>query len=290
MKKYFNIAGPCNPEEHYMIPSASRCKGLAALIEQKQYFVIHAARQSGKTTLLLELVNQLNNEGRYHALYCSLESVQGIIEPEKGIPAIVRELGNEIQVHGDLGKLSFAENADYDDYTAVLRMSLSRFCGLLTKPLIILFDEVDCLANGTLIAFLRQLRYGYVNRSRAPFVHSVGLIGMRNIRDYKGKIREEQETLGSASPFNIVTEVLTLKNFTQEEVEKLYGQHTEATGQVFPPEVTDSVYYYTQGQPWLVNAVAREIIVKILESDHTKAVVSEHVEKGDNYSAKGHAY
>jgi len=279
MKKYFNIAGPCNPEEHYMIPSASRCKGLAALIEQKQYFVIHAARQSGKTTLLLELVNQLNNEGRYHALYCSLESVQGIIEPEKGIPAIVRELGNEIQVHGDLGKLSFAENADYDDYTAVLRMSLSRFCGLLTKPLIILFDEVDCLANGTLIAFLRQLRYGYVNRSRAPFVHSVGLIGMRNIRDYKGKIREEQETLGSASPFNIVTEVLTLKNFTQEEVEKLYGQHTEATGQVFPPEVTDSVYYYTQGQPWLVNAVAREIIVKILESDHTKAVVSEHVEK-----------
>ncbi|OQX07409.1 MAG: hypothetical protein BWK80_49510, partial [Desulfobacteraceae bacterium IS3] len=172
MKHFFNIAGPCNPEEHYMIPSESRCRGLAALIEQKQYFVIHAARQSGKTTLLLELVRRLNNDGRYHALYCSLETVQGIIEPKEGIPAIVRELGNEIQVHGDLGKLSFAENADYDDYTAVLRMSLSRFCGLLTKPLIILFDEVDCLANGTLIAFLRQLRYGYVNRSRAPFVHS----------------------------------------------------------------------------------------------------------------------
>jgi predicted AAA+ superfamily ATPase len=32
------------------------------------------------------------------------------------------------------------------------------------KPLIILFDEVDCLSGGALITFLRQLRDGYVNR------------------------------------------------------------------------------------------------------------------------------
>jgi len=49
----------------------------------------------------------------------------------------------------------------------------------------IFFDEADCLANGTLIAFLRQLRNGYVNRGRIPFVHSIALVGMRNIRDYK---------------------------------------------------------------------------------------------------------
>ncbi|HAO19273.1 MAG: hypothetical protein BWK80_21630 [Desulfobacteraceae bacterium IS3] len=78
MKKYFNIAGPCNPDEHYMILSESRCRGITNLIEQKQYFVIHAARQSGKTTLLLDLTRKLNDEGRYHALYCSLESAQGI--------------------------------------------------------------------------------------------------------------------------------------------------------------------------------------------------------------------
>ncbi|OQX04374.1 MAG: hypothetical protein BWK80_53740, partial [Desulfobacteraceae bacterium IS3] len=223
MKKYFNIAGPCNPEEHYMIPSASRCRGLAALIEQKQYFVIHAARQSGKTTLLLELVNQLNNEGRYHALYCSLETAQGIIEPKEGIPAIVRRLAYEIRLIEPQGKYSLDNKADFSDYTNVLRAELTGLCSKSDKPLVILFDEADCLSNGTLIAFLRQLRDGYVNRSRIPFVHSVGLIGMRNIRDYKGKIREEQETLGSASPFNIVTEVLTLKNFTKQEVEELYG-------------------------------------------------------------------
>jgi len=62
VKKYFNIAGPCHPDEHYMIPSESRCRGLTDLIDQKQYFVIHAARQTGKTTLLLDLVKKLNRE------------------------------------------------------------------------------------------------------------------------------------------------------------------------------------------------------------------------------------
>jgi len=279
MKKYFNIAGPCNPDKHYMIPSELRCRGIAELIEQEQYFVIHAARQSGKTTLLLDLVKRLNDEGKYYALYCSLESVQRIDDPKEGIPAIVRELGNEIQIHGSLRKLPFAETADYDDFTGVLRMSLSRFCESLNKPLVILFDETDCLSNGTLIAFLRQLRYGYINRSRVPFVHSAGLIGMRNIRDYKGRIREDRETLGSASPFNIVTESLTLHNFTEEEVGQLYARHTQETGQIFSPEVIRTVYYYTQGQPWLVNAVAREIIVKILGNDVRQIILKAHVEE-----------
>ena len=277
MKKYFNIAGPCNPDEHYMILSESRCKGIKGLIEQKQYFVIHAARQSGKTTLLMDMTRKLNDAGEYHAMYCSLESLQGTDDPKLGIPEIIRGLGNEIRFHDSLAHLPFAVEADFDNFTDVLRMTLTYFCKSLTKPLVILFDEIDCLSNGTLISFLRQLRYGYVNRSRVPFVHSVGLIGMRNIRDYKGKIREERETLGSASPFNIVTKVMTLRDFTKEEVSLLYNQHTEVTGQFFSPDVIDSVYHQTRGQPWLVNAVVREIITEILESDYSKSVTQEHV-------------
>ena len=70
-------------------------------------------------------------------------------------------------------------------------------------------------------------------RSQIPFVQSVALVGMRNIRDYKARIRDDQQTLGSASPFNIVTESLTLRNFTRDEIARLYAQHTEATGQTF---------------------------------------------------------
>ncbi|MEZ4527873.1 MAG: AAA-like domain-containing protein [Desulfobacterales bacterium] len=279
MKRFFNISGPCLPEKHYMIPSEHRIKGLRGLIDQEQYFVIHAARQSGKTTLLKELTNRLNAEGKYYALYCSLESVQDIIEPEKGIPAVIYAVRKAVVYHQYLPIKHFADGQNMDEFSIVLGMSLTEFSIKLDKPLVILFDEADCLSNGTLISFLRQLRDGYVNRDMIPFVHSIGLIGMRNIRDYKGKIREERETLGSASPFNIVTKALTLKNFTKEEVAELYGQHTQETGQVFSADVIDSVYHYTGGQPWLVNAVARETVTEILESDHAKAICQEHVEK-----------
>jgi predicted AAA+ superfamily ATPase len=75
-----------------MIESSTRLHGVEELIDMKQYFVIHAARQSGKTTYLKDLTRRLNAEGKYYALYCSLESVQNIIEPEKGIPSIMRSL------------------------------------------------------------------------------------------------------------------------------------------------------------------------------------------------------
>ncbi len=100
---------------------------------------------------------------------------------------------------------------------------------------------------------------------------------MRNIRDYKAKIREDRDTLGSASPFNIVSDAFTLRNFTQDEITRLYAQHTEQTGQVFPVDVIECIYQYTYGQPWLVNAVAREIVKNILKSDFSQPIIPDYV-------------
>ncbi|MDR0835538.1 MAG: AAA-like domain-containing protein, partial [Tannerella sp.] len=275
MARYFNIAGPCNTVEHYMIEASSRLTGIDDLIVQKQYFVIHAARQSGKTTFLLDLANRINREGRYYALYCSLEVAQEIIDPEKGIPAIVDGIASALQFskipHGE----EFAKNADYSDYTGVLLTELTVLSISLDKPLVILFDEADCLSEGTLISFLRQLRNGYNTRSITPFVHSVALVGMRNICDFSPK----NESLANATLFGNISAILTLKNFTKEEILVLYGQHTADTGQQFEPEAVELVYQQTQGQPWLVNAIVREVIVEILQSDYTKPVTAELVEK-----------
>ena len=279
MKKTFNIAGPCHPNKHYMLPSQERCQGLIQLIEQEQYFVIHAARQSGKTTLLLELTRQLNETGNYYALYCSLETAQGINEAKEGIPAIVKTLKFKVEMSEKLGSYSFAGQADYSDFTTVLLRALSQFCRPLDKPLVLFFDETDCLENGTLITFLRQLRDGYVSRNDIPFVHSIALVGMRNIRDYKSDIRDDQETLGSYSPFNIVKASKTLRNFTPDEITQLYAQHTHETGQPFSLQVIQKVYENTQGQPWLVNAIACEIVEQILEFDVSKDILPTHVEQ-----------
>ena len=271
MKRFFNVAGPCIPGEHYMLPARERCADLMDLIDQKQFFVIHAARQTGKTTLLNSLVEELNAGERYYGLYCSLESVQSFKDPKEGIPAIVRSIKMAFEYHRQI-KAVFARDEDMDDINNVIRRSFSSLCSEIDRPLVALFDEADCLSNGTLITFLRQLRDGYVNRIRIPFIHSLALVGMRNIRDYKGKIREGRDTLGSASPFNIVTESLTLRNFTRDEVARLYDQHTRDTGQEFPAGAIDKAFYYTRGQPWLVNALAREVVVKILENDFTKKI------------------
>ncbi|OQY56088.1 MAG: hypothetical protein B6245_18815 [Desulfobacteraceae bacterium 4572_88] len=279
MKKYFNTAGPCLPGKHYMLPAQERCQGLLTLIEREQYFVIHAARQSGKTTLLMDLVQQLNASGEYHALYCSLESAYGIADPREGIPAVMRTLRKQIRFHPELNHYSFAKTISYDDFTIILQEELSYLCQALDNPLVILFDEVDCLSEGTLISFLRQLRDGYANRGQIPSVHSLALVGMRNIRDYKANVRDDRDTLGSASPFNIASDVFTLRNFNPEEVQRLYAQHAEQTGQQFPPEVSEAVFHHTQGQPWLVNAIARQIVEKILASDHSRPIMTEHVEQ-----------
>jgi hypothetical protein len=154
----------------------------------------------------------------------------------------------------------------------MLRLFFERLCAKLDKPLVVLFDEADCLSGQTLITFLRQLRDGYVNRIRAPFIHSLALVGMRSIRDYKAEVRPGGTTLGSASPFNIVTKSLTLNNFTRDEIGTLYAQHTADTGEAFSPEAVARAHYWTEGQPWLVNALAREIVMEMPDRDRSAAV------------------
>ncbi|MDR1555830.1 MAG: hypothetical protein LBS88_02200 [Tannerellaceae bacterium] len=46
---------------------------------------------------------------------------------------------------------------------------------------------------------------------------------------------------------------------------------------MFEEDAIELVWEQTQGQPWLVNAIAREVIVKILQSDYAKPVTAELV-------------
>ncbi|MDR1857082.1 MAG: hypothetical protein LBR22_08010 [Desulfovibrio sp.] len=71
----FNISGPCRPGKHYMIDPLARLPIAKRLCLTEKYFVIHAPRQSGKTTTLEALVDEINGNGQHYAIYCSLEEV-----------------------------------------------------------------------------------------------------------------------------------------------------------------------------------------------------------------------
>jgi len=50
--RFFNTAGPVRCEDHYCIPPLKRwdMKEILTMIDRKQYFVLHAPRQTGKTS------------------------------------------------------------------------------------------------------------------------------------------------------------------------------------------------------------------------------------------------
>ncbi|MDR1827751.1 MAG: AAA-like domain-containing protein [Methylobacteriaceae bacterium] len=278
LPKRFNIAGPCNPDEHYMLDAVSRLPEALNLALEKSYFVIRAPRQSGKTTLLDTLTDDINAGGKYYALYCSLETLQGIEELKEGTTAVVDALRRAAQRSAIEAIRQSWPRDIYVSATTMVGETLELMCRALDKPLIVFFDEADCLSGQVLITFLRQLRDGYVNKRKAPFPSSISLIGMRDLRDFKAQVRPEEETLGSSSPFNIVTKALTLTNFTVEQVAELYQQHTEATGQVFEKGAVERAWYWCEGQPWLVNALARQIVEDDLARDYSKPVTAAHFE------------
>jgi hypothetical protein len=140
-----------------------------------------------------------------------------------------------------------------------------------------LLDEIDALRGDALISVLRQLRAGFPDRP-AAFPASVVLCGLRDVRDYKAASGGDPSRLGTASPFNVKLESLRLRDFTREEVAQLYGQHAAETGQVFLPAALERAVEVSGGQPWLVNAVAREVIEKIGVVP-PEPVTVEHVEE-----------
>ncbi|MFM7580071.1 MAG: ATP-binding protein, partial [Microcystaceae cyanobacterium] len=77
---------------------------------------------------------------------------------------------------------------------------------------------------------------------------------------------------------NIKVASLTMGNFSVEEVRSLYQQHTEATGQPFTPEAINQAFELTDGQPWLVNALARQA-TEFLVEDHTQPITREIIDQ-----------
>ncbi len=286
MERYFNVAGPCFPEKHYMLPALDRMPEIRRLVAREQYFVLHAPRQTGKTTALQALVREINAKGEAVALYCTLETLQRATDPARAAEA-VRDL-LLFAARNSLPEVfptpperdGFAREgaASYAPESIAVKETLTRLCRQAGKPLVVFFDEADCLFGDVLVSFLRQLRDGYVNRNVIPFPSSIALVGMLDVRDYKAQIRSDGESLGQISPFNIISEDLMLRNFTETEVRALYAQHTRATGQIFEPGAVETAMDFTGGQPWLVNALARECVEKIHGFRHGESVTVSDVE------------
>jgi hypothetical protein len=196
---------------------------------------------------------------------------------ERGISAVLDSLASQAErLSPELGPKLLESFRDTGAATRLGRY-LAAWSERSPHPLIVFLDEIDSLQGDTLLSVLRQLRGGYPERP-AHFPQSIVLIGLRDVRDYRISIRQESESLGTSSPFNVKVRSLTLANFARDEVAELYQQHTAETGQAFASEALELAWELTRGQPWLVNALAAEI-VDALVPDRTMAIEPRHVER-----------
>jgi hypothetical protein len=265
--RFFNTAGPVNCDRHYCLPPLERFSlpDILQLLHEQKYFVLHAPRQVGKTTFLLALTDYLNKSGHYRALYINVEAAQTAREDvTAGVQAIMAEMGSRaLQFwEDDWFNQTWPMVLDMAGAHAVLNQMLTRTAVHYARPIILFVDEIDSLVGDTLIAVLRQLRSGYDKRPQA-FPQSIILCGVRDVRDYRIRSSEGREVITGGSAFNVKAESLRMGDFTQVEVERLYLQHTTATGQIFMPEALALAWELTQGQPWLVNALAYEVTSKL---------------------------
>jgi type II secretory pathway predicted ATPase ExeA len=278
MEKYFSTAGPIKPNLHYFVDTKKRwnLQEVLHLIRQEKYFVLYAPRQTGKTSNLLSLVDYLNKSGAYEAIYANIEAAQAAREDVKtAMGVIAGQIASRHQFYlkNDLLTNNWERLFKKSAYQVITNL-LTFWAENTDKPTVLFLDEVDALIGDTLISLLRQIRSGYDKRPNS-FPISIILCGVRDIRDYRIHSSKTKEIITGGSAFNIKAASLRLENFTKKHIEDLYNQHTQATGQVFEKDVIDLVWYYTQGQPWLVNALAYEATFNMKENrDRTKVITS----------------
>ena len=275
--RYFNTGGVCLPDLHYMVPPEPRLPGARALIAQRAFFVVHAPRQTGKTTSLRELCRVLTAEGEVAALHFSCEGGQAVgedyAEAQRSILSDISFSARSV-LPEELRPPEPWPDANDSSLLGTALESWSRAC---PRPLVLVFDEIDALQGMSLISVLRQLRAGHPKRGQA-FPASVILCGLRDVRDYKAASGGDPTRLGTASPFNVLVESLSMGNFSAAQVAELYGQHSADTGQPFAEGALDQAFALTGGQPWLVNALGREVVDEMGVSAPTPITI-EHLDE-----------
>lgn len=286
--RFFNTEGPVRSDRHYVLPPLSRwdLDETLALIDQEKYFLLHAPRQTGKTSCLLALMEHLNREGRYRAVYANLETAQTAREDVGlGMRAICGAIEAAARLYLNDERLpDWTEEAwGRRGQHGVLTGLLEEWSRQTPVPLILLLDEVDALIGDTLVSLLRQLRAGYHQRP-GHFPQTVLLCGVRDLRDYRIHARSEREPITGGSAFNIKAESLRLGDFTAAETRALLREHTQETGQVFTAEAIERVWDLTQGQPWLVNALAYQACFRDKTGhDRTRPITLNLIDQAKEY-------
>ena len=271
--KTFGTRGPVDREKNYVVKRTDEIADFINRVKEGRYIVIFAPRQTGKTTFFQWALDKLTDEDEtYFPIQLDFEAYKNLSSADF-YTSLYEDICEEIETvfqkrgHSPFEALArFLENAELSNHVSMRRL-FRNLANLLSDHRIILtIDEFDGIPPAVVSDFLYTLRRIYISRTTARVPHSLGIVGVKSITqlDYDR----------SVSPFNIQDE-FALPNFTIQQVQELLSQYTEEVGQAFAPEVIETLYKQTAGQPFLVNRFA-QILTEEAEIPKTETIRMEH--------------
>lgn len=223
------------------------------------------------------LARELTAEGVL-ALWTGLDAARIFPDVERAEAAVLRSIHTEGQRLPEPARPPHPATVDDALPGTRLQTWLAQWSrAIQPRQLVLFLDEADGLRPEPLLSVLAQLRGGYPSRVDGQFPSSIGLVGLRDLRDYVVAAKGGGAP-GPTSPFNIQVESFTLADFTRDEMAALYAQHTADTGQPFAPEAADRAAWWSRGQPYLVNALAARC-VDVTVTDQHEPVRAHHIDE-----------
>jgi hypothetical protein len=230
------------------------------------YITVWAPRQCGKTWIMREVLWKLMKDERFHVLKLNLEHLKMTEDTDDIISTIAEQITEKVALKNP--RVSCLKEFDQ-----IFRK------GTLNKPLILIMDEFDALAEDAISGIAGVFRNIYNIRQEDPnppaekeyLLHSVALIGVRSVLGIEN-VR--------GSPFNVQRSV-HIPNLTHEEVRNMFSWYEDESGQKVEPPLIDRLFYETRGQPGLVSWFG-ELLTEghdYFQPDHSKPLTTEIFEE-----------
>lgn len=236
----FSSYGPVDKDLHFFVPRTELVRKAEAHLrgeapEKGGHFVtVWAPRQCGKTWIMREVLHAIRKNDSFLAGMVSFQSANQIQSDEDMLGHFVERIGRALSL--DLPRIH-----SWDDLADIFKPPI------VDRPVVLILDEFDALAEGFINNFATQFRDIYINRHLDPenpiLLHGLALIGVRSVLGIEND---------SGSPFN-VQRSLHIPHLTFDEVQSMFRDYERESGQRVDSAVAERVFGETRGQPGLVS-------------------------------------
>ncbi|BDU51480.1 AAA family ATPase [Haliovirga abyssi] len=266
--KEFNITGTCIPEEHYMVDTTSKLNEIIKLIEKRKYFTINRPRQYGKTTTMYLLERKLRDNKEYLLISISFEGIGEVpFENEKNLSKVfIKLLRKELKLKKETKLIKFIDENNRVTNFEELDEFITDFILEANKKVILMIDEVDKSSNNQLfLNFIGMFRDKYLRRNMGKdyTFNTVILAGVHDVKNLKLKLRPD-ETRTLNSPWNIALDFDIDMSFNSEEISTMLIEYeVDAKTGMDIKNISEKIYMYTNGYPFLVSKLCKVIDEKL---------------------------